>query len=496
VARGLVVVHVDGLGADSLEQAFRKGDMPFTKSLMAAEGYEVHRYRCGIPSTTPFVQAGILYGDNADIPSFRWWDRERQLLVQFGAGSTFKKVADKYFQGCHPLTQDGASIAACYPAGAAETFGIAYQDRNYSKADGFRSASGVVLPYLANPLNLGDLLVHGATSIARTAKAYIDDRMNGRSPAAMYVMTDALEEIFVHHVTRHAVLKAMRAQYPAIYAGFYAFDETGHAFGPNDSYSLGILRHVDDTIKKIAEARDGRYELVVLSDHGQIDTIPFNRVSAVPLGQLVAGWLPGYRVQAMKGGTYGPGEKLASGHVNITNSGGLSHLYFADRPTRMGYSELIAKHPDLAKSIAAIEGVALVMARDAEQDVFLTRNGELHGNAVKPVLAEYDDPDILLSQLSRLNSFKTSGDLVMFGAFREGKQVNFENQAGGHGSIGGEQVHPFVFAKREWGLDTSAVIGAHELHSILSGLRDRLLSGAAVVSQDLEHQPQGADSGD
>lgn len=115
------------------------------------------------------------------------------------------------------------------------------------------------------------------------------------------------------------------------------------------------------------------------------------------------------------------------------------------------------------------------MARDGEQDVFLTGGRELRGSEAKPVLSEYDDQDILLSQLSRLNSFEMSGDLVMFGAFMEGKQVNFENQAGGHGSIGGEQIHPFVFAKREWGLDTSAVIGAHQLHSILSGLRDRLL---------------------
>ena len=65
--RGLVILHIDGLGADSLEQALREGDMPFVKSLMETEGYEMHRYRCGIPSTTPFVQAGILYGDNSEI---------------------------------------------------------------------------------------------------------------------------------------------------------------------------------------------------------------------------------------------------------------------------------------------------------------------------------------------------------------------------------------------------------------------------------------------
>jgi hypothetical protein len=88
----------------------------------------------------------------------------------------------------------------------------------------------------------------------------------------------------------------------------------------------------------------------------------------------------------------------------------------------------------------------------------------------------YDDPDILLAQLSRLNSFQNAGDLVVFGAFIGGRQVNFEDQAGGHGSIGGLQLHPFVFAKNEWAVDTSRVRGAHELHPILSRLRDRLAS--------------------
>jgi hypothetical protein len=114
------------------------------------------------------------------------------------------------------------------------------------------------------------------------------------------------------------------------------------------------------------------------------------------------------------------------------------------------------------------------MARDNDADVFLTGGQELRGEAVKPVLAQYDDPDVLLAQLSRLNSFHMSGDLVVFGAFKDGRQVNFEVQAGGHGSIGGEQAHPFVLAKRGWGIDTTGVRGAHELHPILGRLRDSL----------------------
>jgi hypothetical protein len=420
------------------------------------------------------VHAGIVYGDNSEIPSFRWWDREQRTIVAFGPGSSFDKVEHKYFHDCRPLTEAGACIAACYPGGAAETFGIAYQSRHYSSAGKYRSAWNVVVPYLANPLNLGDLLLHGGESVARTTRAYVSDRLAGKRPAAPYVMTDAAEEMFVHHLTRFAVIRAMRKRYSPIYAGFYAFDETGHAFGPDDPYSLGILRHVDDSIKKIASRRNGSYELVVLSDHGQIDTTPFNRFSEVAFGQLVAGWLPGYRVQETKGKAYGPDEEQATGRVNITNSGGLSHLYFIDRAKRLSYSVLTAEFPELARNISAIDGVGLVMARDGGDDIFLHDGQEVRGDEVQVQLAKFDDPAILRAQLSRLNSFEMSGDLVIFGAFKEGKQINFENQAGGHGSIGGEQAHPFVLAKRAWGLDLSEVRGAHELHPILSRLRDSL----------------------
>jgi len=38
-----------------------------------------------------------------------------------------------------------------------------------------------------------------------------------------------------------------------------------------------------------------------------------------------------------------------------------------------------------------------------------------------------------------------------FGEYDGTMQVNFEDKVGGHGSIGGDQLHPFVLAKREWG---------------------------------------------
>jgi hypothetical protein len=474
LSRKLVIVHVDGLGADALEAALSRGAMPFLRRFIADEGYELHRYRCGLPSTTPFAQAGILYGDNREIPSFRWWDRERRLLVQFGSGSTFKKVADRYFAGTHPLTRDGACIAACYPAEAADDFGIAYQDRSYGRQQRSRSAARVLVPYLANPVHLADWVWQVVSVLARTMRDSLQARAAGRHPASSYVATDVAEEIFVHHLTRYAVVQAMREGLSPIYAGFYAFDETAHAFGPTDASARRVLRHVDHTIEKIARARGDAYELVVLSDHGQVDTIPFSAVHGEAFGQALAELLPGFRVREERGRAYGAAESEAAGAVIATLSGGAAHVYFEEAQDRVSYSRLRELHPGLVHGLARMREVAMVMVRDGDDDVFVSSRGEARGKAVRAWLGDYDDPAILHEQLARLNSFRSSGDVVVFGAFVDAKQVNFEDQAGGHGSIGGEQLHPFVLARKAWGLDLSEVRGAHQLHPVLSRLRDRL----------------------
>ena len=475
--RKLVILHIDGLSARMLERALSAGRMPFVRHLIDVEDYEILPYRCGVPSTTPFAQAGILYGDNTNIPSFRWWDRERKLLVQFGAGSTFKKVADKYFDGCTPLTKDGACIAACYPAGAADDFGISYQDRTYTQDPKSRSAWHVLGPYLANPMHIGDWLWQTVMVAGRTVQDVTEARFGGRHPARSYVLTDVIEEIFVHHLTRYAVQKAMREGFSPIYAGFYAFDETAHAFGPSDPAATRILKHIDRTIRKVAAARREGYELLVLSDHGQVDTVPFSGRAHRAFGETISRAAPNWHVKEMKGKEHGPDPSRATGVINVTMSGGLAHLYVADQARRLGHRDVEKMLPRLVAALSNLEEVAFVMTRDANEDVFVSRGIEVRGAAAIPLLAPHDEPDVLLAQLSRLNSFDAAGDVVIFGAFVDGRQVNFEDQAGGHGSIGGEQLHPFVLAPRGWALRLDGIHGAHELHGVLRDLRDRLLQG-------------------
>lgn len=485
--KGLVIVHIDGLGYDYLVEAIKQGRMPFVSELLEKEGYEILRYRSGLPSTTPFVQAGILYGNNSDIPSFRWWDKQSGVYVSFGGRSTFNHVAHKYFRDCEPLTAGGAAIATCYPAAAAATYRLAYREHGRSVSQERFTYRHVITNWALNPINLLDWVRHGLWQIWIGNFEYWRARLRGRPAAKMYVISDMLEEILLHQLTRFAVVEAMEGKYPVIYGAFYAYDETAHAFGPQSDYASRVLHHVDNTIRRIAlrrrhdgpDARD--YELVILSDHGQIDTVPFEQKYGYRPADLLAEWLPTYEVEEFRGKKITPRQAI-DGHIVLTYSGGLGHLYFRDLCWRLQYDEVEERFPGLVKQVATTPGIGLVLMRDGANDLLITKEEQIRINssrglprAARNLLGRFDKPEIAAQELSKLNSFDRSGDLIIFGDYEDHHQINFETQVGGHGSLGGEQQFPFIMAKREWRLNTSDVTCASDLYPLLRRLRDRLV---------------------
>ena len=479
--KGLVVVHLDGLSYGRLGLALERGHMPFVKTLIEKEGYEALPYRCGVPSTTPFAQAGILYGDNSEIPSYRWWDKDAGLLVVFGSGSTFSRVADRYFAGREPLTAGGACIAALYRAGATDRFGPPYEERH--RPDQHDAGGRVIAAFLLNPVTLYFWIRHGGLALFRIASEYLQARFSRRRTADVFVIADIYHEVVVHHLTRFALLQAMDEGLPTIYACFYTYDESSHAFGPTDPNTLRVLRHIDSTIRLAAAKRRGNragvdYEIVVLSDHGQVETIPFVSADGETLGRKIARFLPDHAVTEHRGLAFAPDRAEPVGRVEITYSGGLAHVYFAHVAGRLDASAVQSRYPGLAERVADLAGVGLVMVKDRDGGSLLTRDGRFPlasplAPETRTLLERFDEPEVLAAQLRRLNSFERSGDLVVFGAYDGNKQVNFEDQVGGHGSVGGDQLHPFLLAKKEWGFDTTQVTNASDLYPMLLSLRDR-----------------------
>jgi hypothetical protein len=500
-SRGLVVIHVDGVGYDYMQKALARGYIPFVKNLLASEDYEILPYRCGIPSTTPFVQAGVLFGDNAEIPAFRWWDKQAGLLIAFGEDSSFKYVAHKYFHHCESLVAGGACIAACYPADAMDTFRLGYRERDSSLPQFSHNVRRLLIRRFVNPFNLIEWFLHGVWQIIKGNRDYWLARLRGQRAEPRYVISDILEEIFLHQLTRAAVIEAMEHNYPSIFAAFYAYDETAHAYGPESDYSFRILRDIDDTIRRVGESRapsarkrlsralpnNGAitaeprdYELVVLSDHGHIVTVPFDEKYGRPFGELVAEWLPTYVIEEYRGKHLTPRGAL-DGHVVLAYSGGLAHMYFKDLSWRLERHEIEQRFPGLIAQIARTPGIDFILLRDRSANVIVTAGGEMTFDArgslsrqAREFLARFDNPEIVASQLHHLNLFERAGDLILVGKYENGVQINFEHQVGGHGSLGGEQLHPFILAKREWDFNTESVYNAKDLHPMLARLRTEL----------------------
>src|SRR5438128_2787410 len=67
---GLLLIQIDGFSRTQLERAMVRGRTPFLRRLVQTNGYDVHTFYPGLPSTTPAVQAELFYGVHAAVPAF------------------------------------------------------------------------------------------------------------------------------------------------------------------------------------------------------------------------------------------------------------------------------------------------------------------------------------------------------------------------------------------------------------------------------------------
>src|SRR4051794_37667276 len=77
---GLLLIQVDGLARKQLEAAMGAGRMPFLQRLLTYDGYQMHTFYPGLPSTTPAVQAELYYGVKSAVPAFGFYDRVLQKM--------------------------------------------------------------------------------------------------------------------------------------------------------------------------------------------------------------------------------------------------------------------------------------------------------------------------------------------------------------------------------------------------------------------------------
>src|SRR3954462_1585277 len=267
---GIIYLEIDGLALPVLRAAMRDGSAPNMARWIADEGYVLTEWETDLSSQTGASQAGILLGSNEDIPAFRWVEKEHGRMLVCSSPADCAEIERRHATGIGLLINGGASRGNLLSGEADETI------LTVSRSDAEKRANPGYRAFLANGFNVtralvlfGWEVVLELTAAARASRR--DVRPRGHRGGSYPLMRAALC-VIVRDLIVFGVLTDMMRGRPAVYATFSSYDEVAHHSGLERADTLEALRKLDEQFGRIERARPyaaRRYEIVVLSDHGQ-----------------------------------------------------------------------------------------------------------------------------------------------------------------------------------------------------------------------------------
>ncbi len=274
--QGLVMLEIDGLSCTLMRRAIDEGRMPTVARLVEEGSHVVSPYDCGLPSQTSSCQAGIMYGDNWDIPAFRWYDKATARVI---SSSNFADAAemDGRLKTGKGLLRGGLGVNNHASGDAERTLFVMSALRSPSG----RAGSGVARdfnlffldPYLF-PRTLAATFFDAVAEICEGLWQRVRN-VRPRVPRlhGAYPLVRAATNVLLRNLSTFMVVSEIARGTPAIYTTYVGYDEIAHHAGPASGEALRSLRGLDRQIRRVVKAIQkwaGRpYELIVLSDHGQ-----------------------------------------------------------------------------------------------------------------------------------------------------------------------------------------------------------------------------------
>jgi hypothetical protein len=268
---GVLFLEIDGLAHDVLLRALQDGNAPHLASWVRAGSHRLRCWETDWSSQTGACQAGLLHGDNEDMPAFRWWEKERSAAIVTNHPRDAEEIERRHSDGRGLLHADGASRANILSGDAPHsmlTMSTALRRRRPIGKD--------YAAYFARPYAAARTLVLSLADIGRerrAARSQVRDDVRPRiHRSRSYVFARAWGTVVQRDLQVATVIGDVLAGRPVIYTTFLAYDEVAHHSGIERHDALAVLRDLDRQIARIARAcEDGPrpYRLVVLSDHGQ-----------------------------------------------------------------------------------------------------------------------------------------------------------------------------------------------------------------------------------
>jgi len=521
--RGFILLQIDGLSYDHLIQAIAAGYMPHLERLLAERSLVVGHWRCGVPSTTPAVQAGLMFGNRFDIPGFRWYEKERGLGVLVKRPDQVRALRARISRGRTGILSGGSCYVSIFDGDAdlaLFTLSTLHRQRFFESVRGI----GLLLLFLLSPFRilrmLGLIVVSYLAGLSRRLVALVRPSVLNPFDVFTPFMQAVSDTLFTEVQTFGVMLDIYRCA-PAIYSNYNKYDEVAHKVGADHGDAFRVLSGVDKRIRQIdrmrARYRRREYDLYVISDHGNTPSTPFRWRNGTGLREYIAAQVgeeplaierQGVHTDAVRSTLYlleelqGLESRLSprlrrmlsalrryvgqsvladqeqeydlerQRDVVVSASGPLAHVYFNVSARQLDLIEAALLYPHLLDTLLETEGVGALVGRAGGQTVVLGEQGGMLivGETQKLLeephpLAPFGDAAYSAAQLHQLAHFPHSGDLIVLGSVGlDGGVVAFEYQVATHGGLGGPQGRPFIAWPPECPLTPETLNDAQDLY--------------------------------
>ncbi len=298
--RGLIMLQIDALAHADLRRALDMGYCPTIAKLLQKEGFAIRRWFCGLPSATPYCQAGIFHGENGGIPAFRFYDKAARRVITCNAPHGVQYIRDRIHS---PGALAGGSSYVNLLDGDASTvaFTVATRERLsvYQRLGGTRMGLLIAI----HPLRVARMAIQAVHEWLLEEWERFRGELARRATHSegIFPFIRILSNVVVRELQTMAIMLDIYLGVPIIYSTFMQYDELGHHFGPSSRQALSDLRRTDARIREIwrmaLATSSRRYDLVLLSDHGMTPSASYRVRFGETLGHTVRRILEGSAIK-------------------------------------------------------------------------------------------------------------------------------------------------------------------------------------------------------
>jgi uncharacterized membrane protein YvlD (DUF360 family) len=522
--RGLVILETDGLSYQRIHQAIDEGNLPTLKKMIDEEGYKISHVDCGMPPTTPACQAGILQGNNKNIPAFRWLDKKTGKII---AGGQAAAIMEPELSDGNGLLRGGSSIGNMFSGDAAKSI-LTFSKVIAGTPEDKKLRARDMYMLMRNPYFFTRVLVLYFADIFlevwqgwQQRRKNVQPRLNRLHNG--YPFLRAMVNVFLRDVgTYFTILDIVRGT-PVMYTLYAGYDEVAHHSGPYTRDADITLQQFDNQVARlrrvIKEKAPRPYEILCLSDHGQSFGPTFKQRYGVsildfikqqmPAGIEVAGSGGGddgtIGVAAMMGELQNIQEEKEGGvvgqttirqtqrliennldkresfqetkpsNVTLAYGGNGAQVYFDLYERKITLNELNEAYPGMVDNLVQHEGIGFVIAyEDDFTPVVFGKKGarNLHTGDItgEDPLLPYGDVELRAWQLRYMADFDNAGDLTLNSTlYPDGTVAALEELIGNHGGLGGEQTDAYIFHPGD--MEVPETRNSHEFKDILDSRR-------------------------